>query len=76
MIPDFLRIENAEPADKTTVEYLRLLKLYREKIGDEIITEPSTWSDEEWIQILTECINQNKTVWELTGEKFDPNADY
>jgi hypothetical protein len=33
-------------------------------------------SDEEWIEALNVCIEENITVWELFGEEYDLNCNY
>ena len=67
-IPDFLKRENHKQIDSAAIEFGRLLKEYEEKFGEGLTTEPSCWSDEEWIKILKNCIEQNIDFYELTGE--------
>ena len=45
----------------------------------DFITEASTWSLKEWIEILEECLSSGKTYWEVTGETYrghDKSVDY
>lgn len=74
-IPDFLRPENRID-DPVGDKMLELMEEYRKKIGGMLITEPSCYTDEEWIAMLQECIDKNITIWELWGEEYDPEADY
>lgn len=50
--------------------------MYEAKIGGMLITELSCYTDEEWIEMLQECIDKNITIWELWREEYDPEADY
>jgi hypothetical protein len=60
-----------------TICFAEDIKRYEEKFPDStLITEPSTLSDEEWIEALNICIEENITVWELFGEEYDPNCNY
>ncbi|MDO4327120.1 MAG: hypothetical protein Q4E24_13990 [bacterium] len=74
-VPDFLRPENVRynPEDH---EMVNLIRRYREEIGDDLITEPSSFTTQEWINMLNECIEKRITIWELLGEKYDPDAYY
>lgn len=74
-LPEFLRPENIKPNPEAD-EMMDAIERYRSKIGDDLITEPSTYTTQEWIDMLNECIEKNITIWELWGEEFDPNADY
>lgn len=74
-IPDFLRPEN-RIKDPVGDKMLELIDEYEAKIGGMLITEPSCYTDEEWIEMLQECIDKNITIWELWGEEYDPEADY
>ena len=74
MIPDFLMSEGRK---KEKSEFRKAIDRYTEHFGkNDLITEPSTWSEEKWVQILDECIAQNKTIWELFGEEYNPDAYY
>lgn len=73
MIPDFLKIENRT---KPT-EFSLLVRKYREEFHDSPPTEPSFWSEEEWVEILKKCLKKHKTVREITGITFDEDGvDY
>ena len=72
MIPVFLKREN-KPKEKSI--FKEKLKEYMEHFGDGVITEPSTWTEEEWIAILDMCIKENKKLEEYIGE-YDLKADY
>lgn len=53
-----------------------LSQRYKEIFGTDPMTEPSWYSEDEWIDILTECIENKITTWEYFGEEYDPEADY
>lgn len=74
-IPDFLRPGSSKPLPDD-IEMDRLIKEYKKRIGDDLVTEPSTYTTQEWINMLNECIQNNITIWELWEEAFDPEADY
>lgn len=75
-IPDFLRPENRKELDSKTIEMLETVRKYEEEIGGVFFTEPFPFTDQEWIDMLNECIEQHITIWELWGEEYDPEADY
>ncbi|MDE7309589.1 MAG: hypothetical protein K2N61_13200 [Lachnospiraceae bacterium] len=75
-IPDFLRPENRKPLSPQDVEMARLVKEYIKEIGDDLITESSTYTTQEWIDMLNECLEKHITIWELWGEEYNPEADY
>lgn len=75
-IPDFLRPEYEVPEDPVGDEMMRLMQKYTKEIGDDLITEPSSYTDQEWIDMLNECLEKHITIWELWGEEYDPEADY
>lgn len=74
-IPEFLRPENRKINPEGT-EMFRLCREYAKMFGDYPMTEPSSYSEQEWIEILEECIREKKTTWEVFGDEFDPEADY
>lgn len=74
-IPDFLRPGASNPLPED-IEMMDAIERYHDKIGDDLITEPSTYTTQEWIDMLNECIEKNITIWELLGEEYDPEADY
>ena len=77
MIPEFLRRENQKEPTKLELEIRDAVEIYRQKFGgDGLMTESWSWPREEWPKIINECISQNKTIWELFDEEYDPEADY
>lgn len=75
-LPDFLKRENARPLSSEDEKFYKLLKEYRRMFGDSPMTEPSSYTDKEWIDMLSECLEERITIWELLGEEYDPDADY
>lgn len=75
-IPEFLKRENAKPPKPEDIEMMELRKKYKEMFGDYPMTEPSSYTTQEWIDILNECLEKHITTWELWGEEYDPEADY
>ena len=75
-IPEFLKRENRKPLSSENIEMMRLCEKYKEQFGDYPTTEPSPYSTAEWIDILSECIGKNITVFELLpGELESPDFD-
>ena len=74
-IPDFLRPENVKQDPKAD-EMMEAISRYTREIGDDLITEPSSYTTQEWIDMINECIDKHITIWELWGEEYDPEADY
>ena len=74
-IPDFLRPENVKRSKKDD-EMMKAIRRYREVIGDDPITEPSSFTEQEWIDMLNDCIKKKVTIWGLLGEGYDPDAYY
>ena len=75
-IPDFLRPEYVSREKKEADEMLAAIERYEKEIAEDLITEPSTYTDEEWIEMLNECIERHITIWELWGEEYDEDALY
>lgn len=75
-LPDFLRPEYVFPEMKEADEMLAAIERYEKEIAEDLITEPSTYTDEEWIEMLNECIERHITIWELWGEEYDEDALY
>lgn len=73
MIPEFLKRQN-KPREKDFMS--ELLEEYKKHFKKGINTEPFSWSEEEWIQILQECINSDTELDVLLGIEYDPDADY
>lgn len=77
MIPDFLKRENRKNASELDLKIKDAIKRYEQHFGGVgLMTEAWVWSPDEWIGIIDECIAQNKNVWELFGEEYDPDANY
>lgn len=77
MIPDFLKRENRKVADDLDVRFGEAVERYHRHFPEDIlVTEPSGLSREEWINAIEKCIARNITIWELFGEKYDPDALY
>jgi len=57
MIPDFLKRENI-PNEKNGL--MDALKRYRDHFGTTVTTECSSFNSEEWIEILNNCIENDK----------------
>ena len=55
---------------------MKAIRRYREVIGDDLITEPSSFTEQEWIDMLNDCIKKKVRIWELLGEGYDPDAYY
>lgn len=73
MIPDFLKRENrSQKEDKMLIA----IEQYEKHFGQGVNTEPSPYSDEEWVAILENCVKENITFEELTGEEYNPDDDY
>ena len=70
MIPDFILKGDKQDAAPEAVRCTELIQEYIKKIGGPLITENSYLSDEEWIEILEECLRTGKTYWEVTGESY------
>ena len=75
-LPDFLRPEYVSREKKEADEMLAAIERYEKEIAEDLITEPSTYTDEEWIEMLNECIERHITIWELWGEEYDEDALY
>ena len=75
-LPDFLKKENREPIDEVTEEFLNVLAKYEKQFDVEVMTEPSSRTMEEWIELLNICIEKNQTYLELTGEEIHADEIY
>lgn len=74
MIPVFLRKENIV---KEKNELTIVLERYKKQFGKRISLDWLSLSDEEWVEVLKECISQNKSYEELFGKtEYDEDADY
>lgn len=74
-IPKFLRPESYKYNSEAEKMH-RLVNEYKLKVGDDLITEPSTYTDQEWINMLQECIDKKMSIWELFGEEYNKEMDY
>ena len=75
-LPNFLRPEYVVPEMKEADEMLEAMERYEKEIGEDLTTEPSTYTDKEWVEMLNECIDRHITIWELWGVEHDENAYY
>lgn len=66
-IPEYLKMENRRPLKSEELEMMKAINRYAEVIGSDLITEPSSYTTQEWIEMLNECINKKITIWELWG---------
>lgn len=77
MIPDFLKPENRREPEELDLRFRNAIKRYHEHFKEgNLITEPSTLSREEWVNVIEECIEKDITVWELFGEEYKSDVDY
>jgi len=65
-IPDFLT-RDIKPSEGNK-KYVAALEAYWEKFGyDSFSTEDKIMSEEEWTEVLTACVEQDKEVDEYLG---------
>ena len=77
MIPDFLRRENGKEISALDKKITEAMNRYHKQFpAAGLMTESWSWPCEEWPDIIEQCIAQNKTIWELFEEEYDPEADY
>lgn len=74
MIPDFLKRENRKDSSKAD-KMAEAIKQYEEHFGEGLNTEPSFWSEKEWIEIIGVCIEKNKTLDELLERSYNSEDD-
>ena len=60
---------------KELSKFAKLVDEYEKKFNDNPPTEPSSYSNEEWCEILEVCIEENVTVDELFGEEDGYDED-
>lgn len=72
-IPDFLKRENVTDEGKKMYE---AVQRYKEHFNEFIPTEICSYSEEEWIEIIDYCIQNNIRFWDYIGEEYDPGSDY
>lgn len=77
MIPDFLCRESGKEISALDKKIMEAMNRYHKQFpADGLMTETWSWPCEEWPDIIEQCIAQNKTIWELFEEEYDPEADY
>ena len=77
MIPEFLKRENRKEPSELDKKVKDALERYHKHFPDDgLMTESWSWPREEWPVIIDKCISQNKTIWELFDEEYDPETDY
>lgn len=77
MIPDFLCRESGKEISALDKKIMEAMNRYHKQFpADGLMTESWSWPCEEWPDIIEQCIAQNKTIWELFEEEYDPEADY
>ena len=77
MIPDFLKRENRAGPGGLELRFSDAVKRYHEHFkNDGLMTEASSMSCREWIELIDECIKKNMPIEELLGEEYDPECDY
>ena len=74
MIPEFLRMENYVEENS---ELTRVLKEYENKFNDSVSLDWLAISEEEWIEVLNECIRTGKTFQDVFGKiEYEDDTDY
>lgn len=82
VVPEFFRRENMKEPTEQEKELRKkiheAIQKYQEHFPDDngLMTEAFVWPRKEWPDIIERCIAENKTMWELFGEEYDPEADY
>lgn len=77
MMPDFLRRGNRDEISELDKRITEAMDRYHKQFPEDgLMTESWSWPCEEWPDIIEQCIAQNKTIWELFDEEYDPEADY
>lgn len=61
--------------DRLPTKFETLMKKYEEKFNDNVPNEEFAFSEEEWCEILEECLEKNITVVEMYGME-DESEDY
>ncbi len=64
-IPNFLKPENIKPLTPIQKKLDELTQKYIEHFGSDFTTEPAPYSIEDWVEILTICLNDNILVEDL-----------
>ena len=78
-IPEWFRQQHEKLINGTLhIERTRfdeLLDEYEKKFNELPNTDPSSWSDDEWCEVLEECIKKSKTMDELLGIEYSDEWD-
>lgn len=76
MIPDFLKrghdLQKSHEHDK----FYEAMESYENHFGDGVNTEPSTWTLEEWIDILNECVKTDTPLEVMFDLPVGEDVDY
>lgn len=62
--------------NRTPTKFEKLFEQYEERFDDVPPTEPSSFSEEKWCEILEECLEKNITVEEMFGMDYDEDEEY
>ncbi len=74
MIPEFLRRENVV---ENTSELIITLEEYEKKFGLGVSLDWLQITEEEWIEVLNECVRTGKSFEEIFGKvEYEEDADY
>jgi len=74
MIPEFLRRENVVEDNS---ELTKALRKYKERFRECVSLDWLQITEEEWIEVLNECVRLGKTFEEIFGKiKYEEDADY
>ena len=74
MIPEFLRRENVI---ENNSELMKALRKYKERFQESISLDWLQISDEEWVDVLNECVRIGKTFEEVFGKiEYEDDVDY
>ena len=78
MIPDFLKRENNLTKSKEPDRFGEALEAYKKHFGNckGINTEPSTWTIDEWVDVLNECVKTDTPFDEMFDLPEDDDIDY
>jgi len=55
MLPDFL-LGETKPLSESSKRLRVAMERYKEHFGDGVNTEPSTWTVDEWVDALNNCV--------------------
>lgn len=74
MIPEFLKRENHPKIERNAMD--DALERYEQHFGNGVNTEPSSWTDQQWADILNLCVEEDVTFEEMFGIEYDDDTDY